>query len=302
MSTVSREENETAPRPNTIRRRPVPVETPMSAPASAPSIVVRSVARNSAPPSTATHRTVIVNPIEAAREERKRRRDARRSFRESEDFLGVQGVNPRTGRKDPSGATSITADTLVTRLTVGGSLDLGGSVDMGSLDLGSVGTGVRIRVEERKQEVRELRGRYVRAKERFKEEVRVIKRERRERKFGINTGRREAQISEAGVKRRDKEAKWMLSENGWNSVFSPDPTPVVEWDVKGNGNAGWKGAQDGYFDVLKPRHMSIIPESPGAGEEREVISGIRDVKGAEDVKIGFEEFRRRCRRHRRSFK
>jgi hypothetical protein len=46
-------------------------------------------------------------------EEKKARREERRSFRESGDFIGVQGVNPRTGYPDPSTVTSSSAGDVI---------------------------------------------------------------------------------------------------------------------------------------------------------------------------------------------
>jgi hypothetical protein len=175
---------------------------------------------------------------------RTERRAARRSFRESEDFLGIQGVNPRTGQRDISEATTSTHPSLVSEET-------------------------RQKMDQQAKEISELKKAYETAQARFNVEwarYRAAKEEKKEieRRKGI-------------VKRK---AKWLVSENGWNTVLTPDLTVI-------DTSSGGEGAGGGYFREVIP----VIPE-------HSIVASV-DFRFGRGFTRGSSS---RHRRHRRSFK
>jgi hypothetical protein len=122
--------------------------------------------------------------------EKKSARERRRSFRKSEDYLGVQGANPRTGYWDISEATTdsrtsqVSHETKVLRLKAH-------------------------KLAERNAELQTML-QEVQARLNQKEE------EEKKRK-----------MHEKEMQKR-RQGKWVVDENAWKSVATPDLTPIEQ--------------------------------------------------------------------------
>lgn len=192
---------------------------------------------------------------------RKVRREARRSFRESDDFLGVQGVNPRTGRRDISVSISMSGETIATNPS-------------------SVSENMRLYLEQRIREINELKKGYEMAQAKFNaewEQYKALRVEKKERE-------KKEREKDRAKKRRRREAKWQLSETGWNTVFSPASTPVLA----GPGEGAREERNEYFGGAMSPISGSPTGE-PGGLHEKSRRGGLRMCIT-------------RHRRHRRSFK
>jgi hypothetical protein len=133
-------------------------------------------------------------------EEKKARKDERRTFRESDDYLGVQGMNPRTGYPDPSTATSSTGDILDENM--------------------------QQKVDEDERRMENARIEYKAALERRAEAVRKLESEReRRRKEKKDRGQKKKSELKARMRR---DGRWKSEENRWSLVIEPDLSPIVQ--------------------------------------------------------------------------
>lgn len=131
-------------------------------------------------------------------EDKKARRVQRRSLRESGDFLGVQGANPRTGYWDVSSGTSSSEPSQMSDETK------------------------RI-LEEESKEVERQRQRYEDAKAKHQTELARVQSMRDKKKKEKEKRKR----MELKMKQR-RHGKWKLSEDGWRSVAEPELSPIVQ--------------------------------------------------------------------------
>jgi hypothetical protein len=134
-------------------------------------------------------------------EDKKARREQRRSLRDSGDFLGVQGANPRTGYWDASTGTSSSDPSQVSEETKK-------KLDQEARD-----------VEKQKKKLDEAQLRHQLELQRIqtlKDQRKIEKAEKAEKK-------------KLEVKARQRRhGKWRHSENGWSSVAEPDLSPIVQ--------------------------------------------------------------------------
>ncbi|KAH7391495.1 hypothetical protein BKA64DRAFT_106401 [Cadophora sp. MPI-SDFR-AT-0126] len=121
-------------------------------------------------------------------ENKKARREQRRSLKESGDYLGVQGANPRTGYWDVSSGSEPSQMSEETKR----------------------------KLEEEAREVAERKRRYEEAEMKHRVEL-----ER------VQTMRENKKKMEKKMKQR-RRGKWQLSENGWSSVAEPDLSPIIQ--------------------------------------------------------------------------
>lgn len=192
---------------------------------------------------------------------RKARRELRRSFRESDDFLGIQGINPRTGRRDISVSISMSGETTTTNHS-------------------SISENMRLYLEKGIRELNEMKRAYKVAEAKFNaqwERYKALRLEKKEKE-------KKKRDRDKAKQRGKREAKWQLSETGWNTVFSPDLTPAL-----GSPGGGMREEREDYFSG----GMSPISESP-TGERGELHGRVR----REFVRASGT----RHRRHRRSYK
>jgi hypothetical protein len=134
-------------------------------------------------------------------EEKKARREERRSFRKSDDFIGVQGVNPRTGYPDPSTGTSSSAGDVVSE-------------------------SARQKLEEDEKRMATAGREYKAALERRENEIRRLEmeRERRRREKRERAEKKRTQLR-ARVK---KDGRWRNDGNTWSMVTEPGLSPIVQ--------------------------------------------------------------------------
>lgn len=121
-------------------------------------------------------------------EDKKTRREQRRSLRESGDYLGVQGANPRTGYWDVSSGS----------------------------DPSQISEETKQKLDEKAQEVAERKRRYEEAENKHQIELQRVQ-----------TVREDKKKMEKKMKQR-RRGKWQLSENGWSSVAEPDLSPIIQ--------------------------------------------------------------------------
>jgi len=179
---------------------------------------------------------------EKEQEIRRARHEARRSFRHSEDFLGVQGINPRTGRRDISEETSITEPS-------------------------SASEEMKLKMDQHVREINRLQRAY----------------ETAQAKFNADWARYRDSKAKKKKRRRVpvKEARWQLSETGWNSVFTPNLTPIRASPAEPTVRADYFG---GSLRTGVPKLLYGTPSN------------------YHSVRRRFTLPMRRRRRHRRSFK
>ncbi|OWO98920.1 hypothetical protein B2J93_7007 [Marssonina coronariae] len=121
-------------------------------------------------------------------EDKKSRRQQRRSLKDSGDYLGVQGANPRTGYWDVSSGS----------------------------EPSQMSDETKRKLDEEARKVAEQKSRYEEAESRHRFEMeRVMSMRERKKKL------------EQKMKQR-RRGKWKLSENGWSSVAEPDLSPIVQ--------------------------------------------------------------------------
>lgn len=121
-------------------------------------------------------------------EEKKARREQRRSLKESGDYLGVQGANPRTGYWDVSSGSEPSQMSEETKR----------------------------KLDEEAREVAERKRRYEEAEMKHRIELERVQ-SMREKKKNM----------EKKMKQR-RRGKWQLSENGWSSVAEPELSPIIQ--------------------------------------------------------------------------
>lgn len=139
-------------------------------------------------------------------ENKKVRREQRKSLQKSGDFLGVQGANPRTGYWDISDATSSSEPSQMSGET-------------------------QKLLAKHAQEVAERRRRYEEAHLKQQIELRRVQALRDEKKKKLEQKRREMRMKQRG------RGKWRLSETGWSSVAEPELSPI-EQSLAGSPVAG----------------------------------------------------------------
>ncbi|TAQ84405.1 hypothetical protein B7494_g7275 [Chlorociboria aeruginascens] len=130
--------------------------------------------------------------------DKKRRREQRRSLKESGDFLGVQGANPRTGYWDISTGTSSSEPSQESEAT-------------------------RRRLREQARQLEDQRARYLEALKAEKSELERVQTARDHKK----TEKAEKKRLEVKLKQR-QQGRWKPTENGWSSVAEPDLTPIEQ--------------------------------------------------------------------------
>ncbi|EKD15388.1 uncharacterized protein L3040_001755 [Drepanopeziza brunnea f. sp. 'multigermtubi'] len=121
-------------------------------------------------------------------EDKRNRRQQRRSLKESGDYLGVQGANPRTGYWDVSSGS----------------------------EPSEMSDETKRKLDEEARKVEEQKRRYDEAEAKHKWELeRVLSLRAKKRKY------------EQRMKQR-RHGKWQLSDNGWSSVAEPELSPIVQ--------------------------------------------------------------------------
>jgi hypothetical protein len=139
-------------------------------------------------------------------DDKKSRREQRRSLRESGDFLGVQGANPRTGYWDISDATSSSEPSQISETT-------------------------KLRLDLQAMELAEQKKKYEEAQKSHQEElvrIQTLKELKKE--------KGEQKKTELKMRQR-RHGKWRVSENGWSSVAEPELSPIQQ-SVAGTPVAG----------------------------------------------------------------
>lgn len=134
-------------------------------------------------------------------EEKRARREERRSFRESDDFLGIQGANPRTGYPDASTATSSSAEDVMSETT-------------------------RQKLEEDEKRMQSASREYKEALERRETELRrlEVKRERRSREKKERVEKKRMELRA----RMRKEGRWRNESHRWSMVTEPELSPILQ--------------------------------------------------------------------------
>jgi hypothetical protein len=127
-------------------------------------------------------------------QDKRARREQRRSFRGSDDFLGVQGANPRTGFPDPSIATSSSTGDVISEPT-------------------------RQKLEEDGRMMESARREYQAALERRERELRRLEMERERR-------RKDKRVELRARMRR--EGRWRSEGSQWNMVAEPLLSPILQ--------------------------------------------------------------------------
>ncbi|EHL02737.1 hypothetical protein M7I_1254 [Glarea lozoyensis 74030] len=132
-------------------------------------------------------------------DKKKSHREQRKSLRESGDFLGVQGANPRTGMWDLSdNTTSSSAPSHVSSET-------------------------KRKLEQHAKELKESKLKYEEAKSKQRVEiqrVQTLKELKRKEKV-------ERKKSESKSKQK-RRGKWKVGDNGWSSVAEPGLSPILQ--------------------------------------------------------------------------
>jgi hypothetical protein len=130
-------------------------------------------------------------------EDKKEKRQQRRSLRESEDYLGPQGANPRTGYWDVNTATSSSDPSQPSEETK--------------------------KVDEHAKALDHQCKRFEEALQKQQTELKSVQMLRdRRKKEKAEQKRLELRL------RQRKNGKWRLGENGWSSVAEPDLSPIVQ--------------------------------------------------------------------------
>lgn len=131
-------------------------------------------------------------------EDKRVRREQRRSLRESGDFLGVQGANPRTGYWDVSSGTSSSEPSQMSEET-------------------------KKKLYEQAKNIEEQKQKYEEAKAKHEAEL-VRVQTLRENKKKDKEKRKKTELK---MKQR-RHGKWKLSEDGWHSLAEPDLSPITQ--------------------------------------------------------------------------
>lgn len=130
--------------------------------------------------------------------DKKAKRQQRRSLRDSGDFLGVQGANPRTGYWDVSSGTSSSEPSQMSEET-------------------------KKKFDEEAKDIEEKKRRYEEAQAKHQAELSRVQSLRDNKKKEKEMRKK----LEQKMKQR-RHGKWKLNENGWSSVAEPELSPVVQ--------------------------------------------------------------------------
>lgn len=130
--------------------------------------------------------------------DKKARREHRRSLRESEDYLGVQGANPRSGYWDISSGTSSSGPSQLSDET-------------------------KRKLDEEARNIEEQKRKYEEAKAKHQAELSRVQSLRDQQK----QEKEKRKSMELKMKQR-RHGKWKLSEDGWRSVAEPELSPIVQ--------------------------------------------------------------------------
>lgn len=131
-------------------------------------------------------------------EDKRIRREKRRSLRDSGDFLGIQGANPRTGYWDASTATS-------------------------SSDPSQLSEETKKRLDKEAKDFEEDKRKWSEARMRHRLELQRVQ-------TLLNQKKREkAEKKKLEMKaKQSRYGKWRRGENCWSSVAEPDLSPIVQ--------------------------------------------------------------------------
>ena len=132
-------------------------------------------------------------------DEKRLRREQRRSLKESGDFLGVQGANPRTGYWDFSDATSSSEPSQMSENT-------------------------KRKLDQQARELAEQKEKYEEIRKSHQEELKNIQTMKEIKK----REKEESKKSELKLRQRYIYGRWKLSENGWSSVAEPELSPIPQ--------------------------------------------------------------------------
>jgi len=131
-------------------------------------------------------------------EDKKLRREQRRSLQESGDFLGVQGANPRTGFWDISDGTSSSAQSQMSENT-------------------------KLKLDQQATKLVEQKKRYEEAQKSYRDELMRLE--------ALNELKKKERAEQKKIEskmRQRRHGKWRASETGWSSVFEPELSPIQQ--------------------------------------------------------------------------
>jgi predicted ribosome quality control (RQC) complex YloA/Tae2 family protein len=131
-------------------------------------------------------------------EDKKARRERRRSLRDSADFLGVQGANPRTGYWDVSTGTSSSEPSQMSDET-------------------------KRKLDQEAKDIEEKKGKWEEAQSKLEAELKRVQ--------AIKDQKRKEKIEQKKLKvelKQRRHGKWRLSEDGWSSVAEPELSPIIQ--------------------------------------------------------------------------
>lgn len=140
-------------------------------------------------------------------DDKRSRREQRRSLQESGDFLGVQGANPRTGYWDVSDATSSSEPSQMSEET-------------------------KLRLLQQAKDLAEQEKKFEEARVSHEKELEIFQ-DLKE----VKKKEREEQKKLELRRRQWRRGKWRVSENGWSSVAEPELSPIQQ-SVAGSPIAG----------------------------------------------------------------
>jgi hypothetical protein len=130
--------------------------------------------------------------------DKKARRAKRRSIRDSGDFLGVQGANPRTGYWDPSTGTS-------------------------SSDPSQMSEETRKRIDLEAKDIEEKKRKWEEAQAKLQTELERVQTLKNQRRSG------KAEQKKINVRARQRmHGHWGLNDNGWSSVAEPELSSIIQ--------------------------------------------------------------------------
>ncbi len=132
-------------------------------------------------------------------DEKRLRREQRRSLKESGDFLGVQGANPRTGYWDFSDATSSSEPSQMSENT-------------------------KHKLDQQARELAEQKEKYEEIRKSHQEELKKIQTMKESKK----REKEELKKCELKLRQRYIYGRWKLSENGWSTVAEPELSPIPQ--------------------------------------------------------------------------
>ncbi|KAG0649356.1 hypothetical protein D0Z07_4196 [Hyphodiscus hymeniophilus] len=147
-------------------------------------------------------------------DDKKARREQRRSLRESGDFLGVQGANPRTGFWDVSSGTSSSGPSQMSSET-------------------------KKKLDDDAKKIEDQKKRYEEAKAKHEAELTRVQILRDNKKLE----KEKQKNMELKMKQR-RHGRWKLSEEGWHSLAEPDLSPITQSVAGSPGKGMFKTAPD----------------------------------------------------------